>query len=366
MDKNYNRFLHLLRCGMGEEDLCLPLFVEGDTDWEYVFRQAKKQTVVAVVFDGMRELPEELLPERMLYLKWCSMVGCIEESNERMNGVLCELLGRLEEYEIRPVLLKGQGVALRYPCPKHRMCGDIDLYVEDGDFERVQGLFEKWKVQKLECGEEKHLEYKYQGIMVELHHVINRLADPWNDRRLRDIVNGYSADGYSEVHIHERKVRTLPVELEAFYMLTHVYYHILEGGIALRQLCDWVMLIRKEREGMDVVRFASYLRIFGFGGMYGAMGHIAVRYLGLKEEMLPVALRKKDEKNGERMMKLVMEKGNFGHYEMDEFRSYRPGLRGSLENYLRACRLCVCFFRLCPREAMWFPVRKLWFYLVKQ
>ncbi len=365
MDKNYERLLHLLRCGIEEEDLYLPHFVNKDTDWEYIFLEAKKQTVLGIVLDGMAHLPKEFLPERNLYLKWCSIVGHIEKNNEWMNKVLCELLERLEKEKVNPVLLKGQGAATRYPFPEHRMCGDIDLYVEKEDFERAKELFESWQGVKQESAEEKHMGYRYQGVIVELHHVVNRMSDPRNNRRLKKVIETCSPDGFRKITITGRTVSILPVELDAFYMLTHVYYHMLEGGIALRQLCDWVMLVKNERKQMDISRFLSYLKQFHFRGMYGAMAYIAVKYLGLKKEMLPITLQEKDSKNGEKMMELVMERGNFGHYEKNKLRTFQPGLIRNLKNYIRAYHSCIRFFSFCPREAIWFPIRKLRFYLEK-
>ena len=54
-----------------------------------------------------------------------------------LNATLKEVCARLREADIHPILLKGQGVALCYRYPEQRQCGDIDLYICPGDYEKA-------------------------------------------------------------------------------------------------------------------------------------------------------------------------------------------------------------------------------------
>ena len=47
----------------------------------------------------------------------------------KLNRNISRLVALFREAGIDPVLLKGQGIALNYPEPMLRECGDIDLYV---------------------------------------------------------------------------------------------------------------------------------------------------------------------------------------------------------------------------------------------
>lgn len=378
MNKDRERFFHLVRCGMGGEDLCLPLFADGSTDWEYLFGQAQRQTVTGIVFDALLSLPAELLPPRKIYLKFCVAVARIEECNEKMNRTLCDVLDLLDSATIDSLLLKGQGAATRYPKPEHRMCGDIDLYLNPSDMKKVEHLFALQGIRKQEGGEEKHVGYTYQGIVLEMHHLLIRFSNPWNHKRLKRIVSSGLSDPSERIVIscfsdssertvtNRREVPVLPATLDAFYQLAHMYYHILEGGIGLRQICDWALLIRRRKHGVEVTLFKRYLKRFRFSRMYGAVAYIAVNCLGIPAEELPLPLQKRDSFHGKRLLSLVLKGGNFGRYDAVGLREQKANRRARFGNYLRACKMSFLFFRLSPFEAVWFPVQKLRFYLKKK
>lgn len=366
MNRDFNRFLHLLRCGIGEEDLCLPLFADGNMDWEYIYRQSEKQTVTGIIFDAVLGLPEEYLPPRELFLKWCAKVAQLEMLNEQMNMKLCELLDILEEQQIKAVLLKGQGMATLYPMPAHRTCGDIDLYVLPSDFYKTQQLFEQLACLPMECGEEKHLEYVYKNILVEIHHSVNRFNYPLSNWRFKKVVAKLFDNNLLEtVTITNREVQILPATFNVFYLLTHTYYHILCGGVGLRQICDWVLLVRQKHNSIDQKLFSFYLKQFDFQKVYDAIAYVAVQYLGLDRKYLPVVINNKHAYYGEQVMKMIMWGGNFGKYKGEYAIKPTSSMRGRIRNFWEACVISWRFFAFCPTESIWFPIQKLRFYIKK-
>ena len=365
MEKNTERFLHLLRCGLWEEDVCLPLFVGKDTDWELVLHHAQKQTVTGLLWEGMSRLPSECLPSKKLYLELCARVAQIEMGNEWLNVRLSELWDQFSENGIAAVLLKGQGAASRYPKPLRRVCGDIDVYVGHDITEQVEKVLLVPRIVHFEDAYEKHCEYHWKGIVVEVHYRMTRFYNPWKDTRFDREIRKWFPNGAGNVQIEERTYAVPPPTFDAVYMLKHIYGHILEGGIALRQVCDWVLLLHKEKEKIDVALFESYLRHFGMKKVYGAMAHLSVTYLGLKAENLPLPVSRKDRIRGELIMQDILAGGNFGKYKKKGALVASSRLRWHISNFQKVCVICYRFFSFAPGESIWYPMQKIRFFLKK-
>ena len=141
-----------------------------DEEWKEVIEQAKRQTLLGILFDGMLRLPADLQPEEETRLKWFWKVNKIEQANCKLNQILVEFTGKLENEGINSLLLKGQAYASLYPIPLHRQCGDIDLLIGRKNYKRVciwvkeQGLISSKDEERFH-----HQSLKYQSIEVELH-----------------------------------------------------------------------------------------------------------------------------------------------------------------------------------------------------
>lgn len=85
--------------------------------------------MLGLVVDGIEGLPADVRPERSLMMSAIGRVCGIERSNGVAKDVLGSLLAEYRSAGVEPVLMKGLGVGDRYPCPDHRACGDIDLFL---------------------------------------------------------------------------------------------------------------------------------------------------------------------------------------------------------------------------------------------
>ena len=102
----------LLRAGLWEREIDdLSPFPLTEAEWKNVHQMAVRQTVTGIVFRGLDYLPEDLLPNDMLMMRWVASVDSIEQRNQKMNAVLGSLQQAMVQNDLHPVLLKGQGVA---------------------------------------------------------------------------------------------------------------------------------------------------------------------------------------------------------------------------------------------------------------
>ena len=83
-------------------------------DWEQILLASRQQTVKALVCQGLTMLPEDLQPSDFLLIRWMAELGQVEKQSHQMNEALLSLITFLEGNGLRPVVLKGQGLARLY------------------------------------------------------------------------------------------------------------------------------------------------------------------------------------------------------------------------------------------------------------
>ena len=130
----YETFFSLIRAGLWGTPPDTSLF-SGMTParWQQLYRLASTQSLLSVFFDGINTLPPNLYPPRNLYLQLAAQTLQIEQANDRLNRMVGRLNSLYAASGLHPVLLKGQGMAFYYRNPRHRQCGDIDIYLgEEG------------------------------------------------------------------------------------------------------------------------------------------------------------------------------------------------------------------------------------------
>lgn len=72
------------------------------------------------------------------------------------------------------------------------------------------------------------------------------------------------------------------VDEDMFFVFTHFLKHFYkEGGVSLRQLCDWCRLLWTYRSSIDVRLLGKRLRSAGLISEWRAFAVVAVEYLGM-------------------------------------------------------------------------------------
>lgn len=321
--KEQQQFFALLRAGLWDTHAEAEMF-SGDTHWETIFVQAARQTVQGLVAKAASTLPTEVQPPAPVLSKARSIVAATIRSHALLNRTLGEAVTMLARNGIRPVLLKGQGVATNYVEPTLRMCGDIDLYVGRQNYRRACALARQWGETAEEGTEsEKHYHFHHAGVTVELHRIAEQLPLPWQDTRFQR---------WTRRHLHGNNLRSVviegatvslpPVNFDALYVFNHVWHHFSAGGgIGLRQLCDWVRYLHAFRHEIDRPQLERDLRAFGLWRPWRVFGPIAVDVLGLPREEFPF-YTSAFARHGERMLAMIECEGNFGFF--DTARTERP------------------------------------------
>lgn len=345
-------FFSLVRSGLWgtlpDEALFRPLSAN---DWQTLYRMAQAQALLAIAFDGVSLLPDELRPPRPLYLQWAARTAQIEQANERLNRLLPELNTLYSNAGLHPVLLKGQGIGTNYRNPMHRQCGDIDIYIgKEGQLTANRILLEQGATVEGEASE-KHASYNLKGVHIENHRIILHLNNPLADRRLRKIIHEWYPDGTES----GCDMPLPPATFNALYIFLHAFIHFLNSGIGLRQVCDWTCLLAKRHKEIDASILLRQLQDLGLLRAAQSFGYIAVTRLGLPAGLLPFPLE--DIKQpGEKLLEDILATGNFGQHDARIKPRPKGYWAGKWHTFCRAARRCNELRQFAPVEAFWYPV----------
>lgn len=325
-----------------------------DADWKVMYDLAKKQALIGVLFHGIKQLPKELAPDADLLFKWMGIAQKIRQQNIRLFIDSVKVSKKFKQVGFRNCILKGQGNALLYPDPYMRTPGDIDIWVEGGD-KRVISFVRSISPHEKACYH--HIEFpSYKGVEVEVHYRPSFLQCFWHNRRLQKYYGMVKEEQFSHrVMLGEQGEIAIPtVEFNLIFQLTHIYAHLMNEGIGLRQLLDYYFVLL-HADMKDVAELQRNLKHIGIWKFAGAIMYIMQEVFGMPVSRLIVP---PNEKYGKFVLNEVLEAGNFGKYD-ERNRFGRSKLGHNLQRVYRDIRLVRYF----PAEALSEPIFRVWHFL---
>lgn len=348
------KFFHLLQAAFGQSFHESISFDE--KEWNMVFEMAIKQSLIGVILEGVQRLSEKdscKRPPLSLLYEWIGQAELIKQQNKQKDQKSAMLTRMLKDWGCKSCILKGQGVARLYPQPELRQSGDIDIWVDASRDEIV-------KLLKSKCIGISFIDYVnchagfFTEAEVEVHFrptwfynpFVNRKVQKWIERNKETQMSNYDNEvGFCYPTIGFNLV----------FSLIHIYRHIFQEGIGLRQLLDYYfILIRstvKERSDALIT-----LKSFGLGKIAAAVMFIEQKVFGVEESYL---LCLPNEKEGCFLLEEIMRGGNFGHFDdRNNFASYDNRWKQGYNNVKRNLR----YLKSYPGEVIWMPIWKVWHY----
>ena len=235
-------FFELLRFCIGTVQE-VPSSLKG-ADWRVLYAMARKQCLVGVLFDGIKRLPADVGMDKGLLFQWMAQNQTLRKANARLDKAAVEVAEWFGRKGFRTCVLKGQGNALLYPPGMERTPGDIDLWVDGGD-RKVVSFVRSLSPDEKVCYH--HIGFpEYNGVEVELHFRPSFLFCFRHNRRLQ----GYYERVMDEQFAHRVKlgeqgdVAVPKAEFNLIFQLTHIFTHLMNEGIGLRQLLDYFFLLK--------------------------------------------------------------------------------------------------------------------------
>lgn len=325
-----------------------------DEEWNSLFEMACKQSLIGVAFEGVQRLSEKdnnQKPPLALLYEWIGQAEQIKRQNEQMDQKSAMLMRILKDWGFDSSILKGQGVARLYPQPEHRQSGDIDIWVDGSRDEIV-------KLLKNNCIGLSYIDYVnchagfFTNAEVEVHFRPTWFYNPFVNRKVQKWI-----EQNKDVQMHnlDKEVGFCypTIGFNLTFSLIHIYRHIFQEGIGLRQLLDYYFILthstKDERsEALDA------LMSFGLGKFVAAVMYIERKVFDIDESYI---LCLPNEKEGCFLLEEILRGGNFGHYDdRNSFEYYDNRWERGYNNIKRNFR----YLRSYPSEVLWMPLWKVW------
>lgn len=380
-------FFELLQMALGMRDHLSR--VPSAAEWERLFEEAERQAVVGVMLGGIERLVSPLgsygnhrgqeprfikdeisvsVPMIPLEVKlqWIGEAQIIEEQNRVISKACREVIEQLEKDGFWCCVLKGQANLRYYPkrMMMRRNPGDIDIWTVPNVVNSEKGKsnsYLKHPVRKtLEYVERKHgltglcwlhcnFDYK-EDVPVEVHFRPSFMNEPLHNRRLQRFFKNYE--------FNELGFSVLPVEVDVVYQMNHIYRHLIDEGVGLRQIVDYYWLLKKfhteDTDHMDITRMVEWLGMKRFAR---ALMYVLKEVCGMAPEYL---LYEPNEKDGKFLLSEIMTAGNFGQADprMGDLNTSST-MKRQLSQAWRRFRRNMRFFTSYPGEVIWEPVARM-------
>lgn len=299
-------FFALLRAGLWGTTPDPAFFVSfTETQWQALLALAQKQAVLGLIYAGVSRLPKELMPDQQLLLRLYGFSEQIRKSNAKIIAVAQEVCSWFEEAGLEPIVLKGFSVGAFYATPDLRQPGDIDLFFHR-DYEKVVDIVQHRGITvELNANHDK---FWYQGVLIELHSQPFRPLYPIPDLDLSPI--------WQETTVG--RFRVLNIKANALLLLLHPAKHFMKEGLGLRQICDWAVFLKCNTGKSEISEALKEMERQGATRFVVSLLAILVRYLGVECKDIEKYIL--DERLMNRMLQLVLNRGNFG-FEGKRFRN---------------------------------------------
>lgn len=296
-------FYKLLRVALGlSQDFP---YTPTEQEWLLLFKMAKQQTVLGVVFDAISLLPEKSRPPRLLIMRLSYIAEAIRGTNCQMNQEASRYTRLFANHNFHSVILKGPANARLYPNPLSRQAGDIDIWVP-GSYDNLYRLLHEMKFISEYKGANKknrHISFcNENGINIEVHY---RPAEtPFRNKEFQKVLLAE----FGNSMLTPEGFYTPSIRFALIMQLQHLYRHCIKVGVGLRHYMDYFMLVTHSTETDRKFAWETINRV-GLRHACAGVMWVLEKVFGLPREQM---LCPPEKKCGMHLYKSAIEGGNFG------------------------------------------------------
>lgn len=258
--------------------------VPTDINWEEVLEVATSQGVFGLCADALQRIPREQRPGKSLLMKWIGQVGFMENCYQKHKELIKKLARFYADNGIRLMVLKGYGLSLLWPNPKHRPVGDIDTYNLGLHVLADKIMHEKLGI-PIENNHHKHSVFSICGVTVENHYSFLNVHGHRSTAEIENILE----EGVRGEYVKDTDLQNVyypSMRFNSLYLLRHSAEHFASVNINLRQVLDWGFFVRAY--DMDWDWLFCQLDKVGMKQYLAILNAICVKHLGFEATLFPV------------------------------------------------------------------------------
>lgn len=346
----------LLRVAMGVQENISR--IPTTKEWDLLFKQAQKQSLAGICFAGIHRIVAntdegfaKIGMTKSQFLEWLGVSIMIQNRNRQMNLRCIELQRKLTEDGVQFCILKGQGAGLRYPCELsiYRQSGDIDVWMSGG-IDKVISYVNSIAPTDEITGNHIQL-HLFEDTDVEMHflpvRICNRLA---NSRLKKWLALQECNQMHHSVPFGDAELNVPTDEFDLVYQLLHIYKHLFNEGIGLRQIMDYYYVLKSKVDGGAIQRVHKVISSLGLNKFASALMWVIREVFGLEVEYL---LWDPNKRDGEFLLNEIMQMGNFGHGDQ-RFRLNKED--SHMKRFWQMSSSKWRFVSHFPSEVFWQPI----------
>ena len=356
LDDNTKAFFALVRAGLwGHYELQDTGFkLQGDLDWEEVYRLASEQSVLGLVLVGIESLPNEQRPPKVQLLQWIGEIQMLKQQNQAMNNFIGKLVEDMRKEGIYTLLVKGQGVAQCYEKPLWRSCGDVDFLLSSDNYEKAKETLSAMASHvDTENAVKKHLGMTIDSWIVELHGTMHTELSRKINRGIDEVQDNLFYSGNVRSWMNDSTVVFLPnPDNDIIIIFTHFLDHFCFGGIGLRQICDLCRLLWVYKDEIDHKLLHKRLEEMGLMTEWKVFASLMVNWLGMPKDAMPFysdsAMYKR---KASRASTRILRSGNLGVNVDNSYRMHQPKWKANLITFRHRAGEFFGLIALFPLDA---------------
>ena len=188
------------------------------------------------------------------------------------------------------------------------------------------------------------------GVPVEVHYRPCYIQNPLHNHRLQHFFRQHADGQFSHIVDMGGSAVAVPTSrFNAVYQLAHIYNHLFQEGIGLRQIIDYYFVICNLQGTIySCSSLQRELRHLGLWRIAGAVMYVLHEVLGLTEDKMIVPM---NMKRGKMLLDEILRAGNFGQYAKGH-RWSKGRLGHNVQRLCRDARLALYY----PGEALCEPI----------
>ena len=361
LNTNQESFFAMVRAGLWESEVRLSQYKE--IDFNEIYRLAQEQSVIGLVTAGMEHVVDFKVPQEVL-LQFIGSSLQTEQQNRAMNEFIERLIEKLRKEDIYALLVKGQGIAQCYSRPLWRISGDIDLLLNYESYRKAISF-----LSLIASNEEKeHFDILHKALTidrweVELHGTLRSKLGRKIDKGIDEVQKAVFYGGAVRSWMNGRTQVFIPrSDEDVVFVFTHILQHFFNGGIGLRQICDWSRLLWVYKDSIDRILLEKRIRSMGLMTEWKAFAALAVQTLGVKEDAMPFYTESSRwTRKAEKILSIVMASGNMGHSRDWSYRQNYSTFARKLFTLSRLTGDAMRQFSIFPKDSLrawWLIVSK--------
>lgn len=262
-----------LICLLKNSIMCKNETVE-DIDFDKVEDLAVNHVCLSLAYDGA--VKAGLTPPE----KWKRHIMFVISNNFKNMNVQAKMTALLDKNNIKYAILKGITVSKNYPEPTYRPLGDVDILVDECNYEKaIECLTEGEKLIEESLRHKFHYHFTHKGVNVEVHkHMTEYTNDEYGDFLNQYLKNALERTVKGEYDIFEFSM--LEEKYQMVSLVLHTQRHFAEHKTTLRMLCDFAMYAKTIDEKKWTEEVYPALKMLGLTKFSSALVKMCEKYFG--------------------------------------------------------------------------------------